>query len=164
MLGASLWPQLRRSLYYEHCLGISRIHSTPTASEPKQRGRKSQYDPETKAAIIKATADARSAGKTWADALDAAKSAGFKGSLPYLMKTAQTSGAVKVRRMRRRKAGALTSAKGKPGRPAKKVGLNGSGLGAIDTIVEQMVESRVSAAMKRAVVTLEKAAAELRSL
>ena len=133
-------------------------------AEPKHRGRKSQYDAETKAAIIKATADARSAGKTWADALVAAKGAGYKGSLPYLMKTAQSSGAVKVRRRRRRKVVQPVVAKRGPGRPAKKMGSNGMGLGAIDRIVEQMVESRVSVAMKRAVVALEKAAAELRSL
>ena len=138
--------------------------TSDAVAEPKQRGRKSQYDAETKAAIIKATAEARSAGKTWADALDAAKSAGYNGSLPYLMKTAQSSGAVKVRRRRRRKAGPLAIAKRGPRRPAKKVALSGAGLGGIDKIVEQMVESRVSAAMKRAVMTLEKAAAKLRSL
>ena len=138
--------------------------TAPAVTESKSRGRKSQYDAETKAAIIKATADARSAGKTWAEALEAAKGAGYKGSLPYLMKTAQTSGTVKVRRRRRRKAGPLTVAKPGPGRPAKAPGLNGTGLGAIDRIVEQMVESRVSVAMKRAITTLEKAATELRSL
>ena len=50
----------------------------PASTEPRQRGRKSQYDAETKAAILKACADARKAGMTWGDALDASRAAGFR--------------------------------------------------------------------------------------
>lgn len=135
-------------------------------AEPKQRGRKSQYDEETKAKILKATADARKAGMTWDDALVAAKASGFKGTLPYLMKMARDSGAVKIRAKKRGRPAGKSAAKRGPGRPAKvKVSLGASAsLGDIEKIVAGMVESRVSAAIHRAVATLERTAAELRKL
>ena len=144
------------------------IESTPKteAAEPKQRGRKSQYDAETKATILKATADARKAGMTWEDALVAAKACGFKGTLPYLMKMGRDSGAVKIRRNKRGRPAGKSAAKRGPGRPAKvKVRVSGAAsLGDIDKIVANMVESRVSAAIYRAVAALERTAAELRKL
>src|SRR5476651_784434 len=109
----------------------------PTTAAPKQRGRKSPYDAETKAAILKAAADARGAGKSWADALDAAKAVGYKGSLQYLMKTARDSGAVKVKARRKRRktsaAPAVKVAKRGPGRPAKvAAAANAAGFGDIE--------------------------------
>ena len=135
--------------------------------------RPSPYTDAQKAAILDAVKTARKTG-TWPDALKAAEGAGFKGGLQYLMKF--VSGGAK---RRGRKAAAKTvSAKGKklgrpkgsknavkrgPGRP-KASGAAGAGLGAIDSIVEKMVEQRVAAAMDRAVKALETAAAELKAL
>jgi hypothetical protein len=138
--------------------------SVDAKPEPKHRGRKSQYDAATKAAILKATAGARGVGRTWTEALQAAKDVGYKGSLPYLMQMAQSSGAVKVRTRRRRKAGRPAGGRRGPGRPASAASSNGIGLGAIDKIVENMVATRLSVAVKRAVIALERATAELRSL
>ena len=148
----------------------SAVATEPTTAAPKQRGRKSPYDAETKAAILKAAADARGAGKSWADALKAAQAAGYKGSLQYLMKTARDSGAVKVKtRRKRRKTSAVAAvkvAKRGPGRPAKvaTVAHAGAGLGDIEKIVAAMVEVRVAAAIGQAVAALETVAEDLRKL
>ena len=144
--------------------------TTESTAAPKQRGRKSPYDAETKAAILKAAADARGAGKSWAEALDAAKAAGYKGSLQYLVKMARGSGAVKVKGRRKRQnasvAPAVKKAKGKPGRPAKVARANnaGAGLGDIEKIVAAMVEARVGAAVNQAIAALENVIGELGAL
>ena len=39
------------------------------------------YDPKVKAAFMDAAREARAAGKSWAEAFDAAKNAGYTGSL-----------------------------------------------------------------------------------
>ena len=144
--------------------------TTESTAALKQRGRKSTYDAETKAAILKAAADERGAGKPWADALDAAKAVGYKGSLQYLMKMARDSGAVKVMaRRKRRKTPALAAvkaAKRGPARPAKAAAVTpaGVGLGDIEKIVASMVEARVGAAIGQAIAALENVIGELGKL
>ncbi len=139
-----------------------------TTAAPKKRGRQSPYDAEAKAAILKAAADARAAGKSWAEALDAARAAGYKGSLQYLMKTARESGVVKMKTRRKRRntsaAVSVKSAKRKPGRPAKVATVVGTGLVDIEKIVAAMVGSRVAAAIGQAVAALETVTKELKNL
>jgi len=116
--------------------------------------RPSPYTEGQKTAILDAVKAARKTG-TWPDALKAAKEAGFKGKLPYLMKFAG-GGTRKGKRRMGRPKGSKTP-------PAAAI-RNGSGLGAIDQIVERMVEQRVGVAVSRAVASLERAAKALKSL
>ncbi len=57
--------------------------------------RPSPYSNEQRSAIIQAAIAAKKDGK-WADGLEAAKGAGFKGGLPYLMKMIRGPGKPKA--------------------------------------------------------------------
>ena len=50
-----------------------------------------RYDPQVKAAIFAAVQDARKGGKTWAEALEAAHKAGYKGNVDSLTQLVRTS-------------------------------------------------------------------------
>ena len=128
--------------------------------------RPSPYDDQTKAAIIQAAVDARKEGKQWGEALSAAKNAGYKGGQQYLVKMIRgsgASGAIKARGKRRGKPGRPSGAK-RRGRPAKATKAAGSGLGAIQGIVDKMVAARIATVLQEAVATLESAAKELNAL
>lgn len=114
--------------------------------------RPSPYDEATRAAIIEAAVAARKDGKKWGEAFSAAQECGYKGGQQYLVKMIRgsVSGVIKSRKRR-----------GKPGRPAK---VAGSGLGSIQSIVDSMVEARISTVLDGAIAALEGAAKELKSL
>jgi hypothetical protein len=134
-------------------------------AEPKHRGRKSQYSEEQKKAFVDAVKNGRKADASWAEILDAAKTQGFKGSLPYLKKMAATGGAIKSGGRRGRPKGSKNAVKrGRPAGSTVRVASNGANLSDIEAIVSRMVEERVAVAMKRAVTTLERATKELQNL
>ena len=123
--------------------------------------RPSPYDDKTKQAIIHAALNARAEGKKWNEAYEAAKGEGFKGGLQYLVKMIRGSGASGKRGRRRgRTPGPRASA---PSKARARAGAS-AGLGSINSIVARMVESRVQAAIKKAVAALKRAAHELKKL
>ena len=134
-------------------------------SEPKQRGRKSQYSEEEKKAFLDAVKNGKKVDLSWAEILDAAKTQGFKGSLQYLQKMAAAGGVIKSGSRRGRPKGSKNAAKrGRPAGSTVRAARNGANLADIEGIVSRMVEERVAVAMKRAVTTLERAAKELQNL
>jgi hypothetical protein len=142
---------MRDAYEYLPCAVLSKL------SEGKEMARPSPYDAKTRQAIIDAAVGARSGGKKWSDAYEAAKGEGYKGGLQYLMKMIRGSGASgggKRGRRRGRKPGP------RPGARAT----TGSGLGSIEAIVNRMVEARLQSSVRKAVAALERAAAELRKL
>lgn len=110
-------------------------------SQGKQGGLKvKRYKPELKAKIISAAKEARSAGKSWNDAHNAAKEAGYKGSLNGLAAmVTKAGGKVKVKGKRGRKAGKRTYAKSDP----------------ITKFVNQMVEQKLKERVKAAIRALK---------
>jgi hypothetical protein len=148
----------------------------------KQRGRQSQYSDEQKSAFIDAVKNGRKADASWSEILEATKTQGYKGSLPYLKILAAKGGALNTRRDKLRKTlkslpylkkmGMYTGFETEPkkrGRPkgsknAKSAASNGAGLGDIERIVAGMVETRVKASIGQAIKALETAARELQSL
>lgn len=122
------------------------------------------YDAKTKAAIIAAASDARKAGKTWAEALEDAKKAGYAGSLQGITKMMRTVAkkAKKAKqpagKRRGRKPGpkaavnvAAKIAKRGPGRPPKAA----AGMDGIEAMVSKLVESRVKAVLDKAIAVLK---------
>jgi hypothetical protein len=98
------------------------------------------YSAQTKAAIIKATLDARSADKTWAEAHAIAKKEGYKGNVLCLIKLVNRKKSAKKR-----------------GRPAKVkvVGkASATGLDTVEAIVRRVVQQRVDAALDKAIAVL----------
>ena len=139
-----------------------------------------RYTPETKSAILRAAIAARGAGKKWLEAHQAAREAGYAGSLQGIVKMIRGSNR-KAKRGRKPSVAAKQAApeKRKPGRPkgsknavkrwpgrprAAVVAVNGAGLAGIEAIVKRMVEQRVRTAVSRSVKALETAAGELREL
>ena len=136
--------------------------------------------PEMKSAILRAAIAARGTGKKWSEAHQAAKEAGYGGSLQGIVKmirggnrkpkrgrkpSAPTAPAPAAKRKLGRPKGSKNAVKRGPGRPrATAVAGNGAGLAGIEAIVERMVEQRVRATVARAVKALEAAAGELRGL
>jgi hypothetical protein len=115
-----------------------------------------RYNPKTKAAILEAATAARRARKTWKQAFEAAKEAGYTGSVQALVKMMRAAG--KVRGRRGRKAGrgpvaALVLVKRGPGRPAKAT----AGLGSIESMINKLVKEQVNGALDKAIAVLEKA-------
>jgi hypothetical protein len=114
---------------------------------PRKAKKGRLYDDATKAAILKAAVEARAAGKTWPQALEDAKAAGYKGGVVSLM--------LYVR--------AASKGKRKPGRPAKKRGRPAKAaaapaaqVGSIEALIDRIVEERVGAALEQAIAVLQK--------
>jgi hypothetical protein len=115
------------------------------------------YDEATKASIMKAAADARAAGKTWNDAHDSAKAAGYQGSTQGIIKLLRASGKRKAKTGR------------KPGRPVgsgkRKMKRKGRGPAKVKHVaapvasqsddiaamIEKLVKSRLNAALEKAI-------------
>src|SRR4051794_23236338 len=85
-----------------------------------------RYDPAVKTAFSKAATDARKAGKTWAEAFEAAKEAGYKGTAGGLQQLLY----VKPTKRRGRKP------RGKAGRPAGR-------FAGLDAMIEAEVKRRI---------------------
>jgi hypothetical protein len=99
-----------------------------------------RYKPAIKAKIIQAAQTARTEGKTWREAHDAAKEAGYKGSL---------QGIAAMLKIEEKKTG-KTKVKGrgrKPGRKAK--------ADPITAFVEKMVEKRLKERVRKAIAALK---------
>jgi len=78
-----------------------------------------RYEPQVKAAILTAVQEARKAGKSWAEALDAAKKIGYLGTEGGLYQFVSKSKSAKKAKTRKAAAPA-TAKKVKPGRKAKR--------------------------------------------
>ena len=111
----------------------------PKGSKTVHRRGNRLYDEATKTAIVSAALEARKAGKKWAEALQAAKEAGYRGKLISLVGFVKSPGQVGR----------------KPGRPAKKAQAEG-GLESIQEVIERLVKERVRAALDKAIGELEK--------
>jgi len=102
-----------------------------------------RYDPKTKAAIVEAALAARKAGKTWAEAFQAGKEAGYNGSrLGLEQMVRKASGKVPGRRGRPARAQAPEAAGGIP---------------SVEALVEKIVEDRVRAVLDKAIADLKRA-------
>lgn len=121
------------------------------------------YTPEVRDAFMKAALEARESGKKFPEVYEAAKEAGYKGSLQGIAILVRKSGAVKKRkpgRPRKEKAPAAVSApvaskKRGRGRP-RSTGLPAVNPAAsIETLVADMVRSQVQSRLQRAIEVLQ---------
>ncbi|MGD0093482.1 MAG: hypothetical protein ABSE73_26515 [Planctomycetota bacterium] len=103
-----------------------------------------RYNPKTKAAIIEAALAARKDGKTWAGAFQAAKGAGYNGSLGGLDQMVRNAG--------RKAPGRLGQPPGKVQAPDAPGGIPG-----IEAFIEKIVKDRVRAALDKAIADLKRA-------
>jgi len=102
-----------------------------------------RYDPQTKAAIIEAALSARKAGKTWAEAFQAGKDAGYNGSQLGLEQMVRKSGG---------------KVPGRRGRPAKAQAPEAlGGIPAVGALIEKIVKDRVQVALDKAIADLKQA-------
>ena len=108
--------------------------------------RVSPYSDDQKAAIIKAAKQAQRKG-SWQDGLKAAKEAGYKGGLPYLMKLAGGG---------KRRGRPKASSKSKIARVAAP-SVNGNSMADIEKIVAAEVSRRLNAAKGAAIAALTSA-------
>ena len=149
------------------------VTAPAVATGSKLRGRKSQYSDDERRAFLTTVRNGRDNDVPWNEIYEAVKTNGFKGSLPYLMKIAAMAGGTGSKKGKVKK---IPVKRGRPkgGRNVKrneyKTGGNGklrnsaTGLQGIKAIVEAMVEERLSAAMQRAVASLETASKALKNL
>jgi hypothetical protein len=118
------------------------------------------YSENTKAAIIKAVLDARSANKSWNDAHAIAKKEGYKGNVRCLYKliiakkkaSKKRGRPAKVKAVATTGLGTVTVRAKKRGRPAKVVTTN---LDSVEAIVRRVVQQRVDAALDKAIAALK---------
>ena len=122
------------------------------------KGRKSQYSDKQKETFAEIAMIARQAGRSWEQTLDAVKKAGFKSSLQYLKQIVEGPSETQVKRdltkLTRKRRGRPKGSKNKP----KVVGRSfngGAGIEQIDAIVQQEIQRRVTAAIKRVVKVIE---------
>jgi len=102
-----------------------------------------RYDPRTKAAIVGAALATRKEGKTWAEAFQAGRDAGYKGSqLGLEQMVRKASGKVPGRRGRPARAQAPEAAGGIP---------------AVGALIQKIVKDRVRAALDKAIADLQRA-------
>ena len=103
-----------------------------------------RYDPQTKAAIVAAALAARKDGKTWAEAFQAGKEAGYSGSLAGL------------EQMVRKASGKEPGRRGRPPAKARAPEAPG-GISSVEALIEKIVKDRVRAALDRAIAGLKRA-------
>jgi hypothetical protein len=103
-----------------------------------------RYDPRTKAAIIEAALAARKNGKTWAEAFQAGKEAGYNGSR------------LGLEQMVRKASGKVPGRRGRPSLKARAPEAPG-GISSVEALVEKIVQDRVRAALDGAIADLQRA-------
>ena len=132
----------------------------PKPSRPKAGKR---YSPKMKSAIMSAAIAVRGAGKKWTEAFQAAKGAGYRGSLQGIVKMIRAGNRKKIVR---KPVATKPAAKRGPGRPkgsGKRWGrpalhaVSANGIGQIQAAVERIVAERVRGAIDRAIAALESA-------
>ena len=156
---------------------VKQARAAKQSRKPVKRSQKpavgaKRFDPADKAAIIEAASNAREAGKSWPEALEAAKKAGYAGSLLGIARMIQSAQekavetAISAKRGPGRPPKSATPAKRGPGRPPKtaipaKRGpgrppkTQTSGLSGIEAMIENVVKERVSEAIERAIEVLQ---------
>ena len=105
-----------------------------------------RYDPQTKAAIIEAALAARKDGKTWAEAFQAGKEAGYDGSRLGLEQMVRKVGGKKPGRRGR-----------PPGSKNKSSVTAGADVSSIGALIEKIVQDRVRAALDGVIADLKRA-------
>jgi hypothetical protein len=103
-----------------------------------------RYEPEAKAAIIEAAVTARRAGKSWAEAFQAAQAAGYGGSQPGLEQFVRYVSKKQRRRGR------------PPGSRNRPKGTAGADIQSIEAMIGKIVQERVGAAIDGAIGELER--------
>jgi len=122
---------------------------TPAQAVGKRTGGL-RYDAAAKAAIIKAALAARKAGKTWPQALEAAKAAGFRAKVPRLIRFVQSASKA-AKKLVRRAAPKVRAAKAAaPAAPA-------SDLKVLESTLSRIVKDRVLAVLDDAIAVLQRA-------
>ncbi len=81
--------------------------------------KRTRYEPKVKAAIIAAVHDARKSGKTWAETLEPAKQAGYKGTAGGIVQLVNASQSVKKTKATKTEAPAATAKKTRQKRKAR---------------------------------------------
>lgn len=115
------------------------------------------YDPDTKAKFMAAALDARKAGKKFPEVLEAAQSAGYKGSLQGISILVRKSGKdpKRARPAKAKEEGAPAAPAGKKrGRPKKAVAVASAASSSLEAIINQIVQGRVNAALAKAIAVL----------
>jgi len=109
-------------------------------------GRKSQYSDKQKETFAEIAMIARGAGRTWEQTFEAVKKAGFKSSLPYLMKIVEGPSIREVNKEFKK----FESKRGRPKGSKNKVksDSNGSAIKEVDAIIKREIEARVTVALK----------------
>ena len=107
------------------------------------------YTKSTRDSFMRAANDARANGKTWMEAYDAAKAAGYEGSLQGISKMARSSDEPRKAKSKRGKR--------RVGRPRKShiVSTPSYGLDALQRTIHGLVEQRVRAALDHAIGALK---------
>src|SRR3954447_20695763 len=107
-----------------------------------------RYTSETKKAILEAAIAARGQGKSWREAFDAAKAAGYNGSAPGLVQMLRNASA-------RKGSPAKVGRPRGPGRPPKAApaaaAATSGSASSLQAAIDAMVRERVSAAIGRAI-------------
>jgi hypothetical protein len=132
-----LWPPKKKAK--------KSAEAAPTPAPATRKGRRKRYSAKVKAAFLAAAQEARDAGKSWAQAHEVAKKAGYTGSKPGLVQQFLAA----------KKKGAVTKAK----HTGRALTAPVSGLESIQRLVDKLVAERVNAAIEKAIDAL-KAVAE----
>jgi len=109
-----------------------------------------RYDTATKAAIIQAAVAARKAGKTWPQALEAAKAAGFRAKVPRLIRFVQSASQAARKPVRKAAAKTRPAKAAAPAAPA-------SDLKVLEATLSGIVTQRVRAVLDDAIAVLQRA-------
>ncbi|MCY3017671.1 MAG: hypothetical protein NTW87_01390 [Planctomycetota bacterium] len=125
-----------------------------TAKAPAQAAGKLtgglRYDAATKAAIIKAAVAARRAGKTWPQALEVAKAAGFRGKGPRLIRFVQSASKAAKKPVRKAAPKARPAKAAAPAAPT-------SDLKVLEATLSGIVKQRVRGVLDAAIAVLQRA-------
>ena len=122
--------------------------AAPSATVGKMGGQRG-YDPKVKAAFMAAARDARAAGKGWAEAHQAAKAAGYGGSVSGLVQQFIANKGKKKAKPAPVKAVKVVA--------APKAAKSPSGLGSLEAAIDRIVAERVEAAIGKAIEALRAA-------
>ena len=117
------------------------------------------YAKEIKAAFLSAAISARGQGKTWNEALAAAKEAGYTGSRQGIVKMIRSTREAKGKAAGRRRKRVGRPRGKRLGRPpgVRKAVVGGGHYEPIQTMIDQLVKERVRGVLDRAIAELQKA-------
>jgi len=103
-----------------------------------------RYDRKTKAAVVEAALAARKAGRSWAEAFQAGREAGYNGSQPGLEQMVRKVGGRKPGRRGR-----------PPGSKNKSSVTAGGDVSSIGALIEELVQSRIRSVLDKVIADLK---------